>query len=321
MLGLKGHLTINAAGAVRASLKLPGTTEELEFTGSMGINRISNLSTRARVGGADNQLISGFVIAGSGSKRILIRAMGPALSDTRYGIDQPLADPLITLVRNGVVIAQVDNWEEAGTRAELLDVMARVGAFPATAGSKDAMLLVDLQPGIYTAVISGREGGTGTGLAEIYAVDDLASRDSRLVNISSRAFVGTGESVMITGFVTSGSIGRRVLVRAIGATLGKAPHNVSGVLDDPIIHIYHQGVQTLVATNDDWDEDPERYIPANYIESVSAGVGAFRIPRGSTDAAVILHVSPNTAYTVVISGKNGATGVVLAEIYEVDALP
>ena len=213
------------------------------------------------------------------------------------------------------MVASADNWGEAGNASELLDAMSHSGAFAIPSGSKDAVLLADLPAGAYTAVVSDTAGRNGTGLTEIYAVDDLQSPHARLVNISTRGWVGSGQNLMIPGLVATGNDYPYLLVRAVGPTL--ADYGIAHPLDDPVITIYAQGNSTPVATNDDWGSDGYPSITADRFEAI----GAFPLQAGSRDAAVFFKPLPNQAYTAVISGKNGATGVALAEVYEVDALP
>ena len=129
---------------------------------------LKNISTRALVGTGDNALIPGFVISGPGSQRILLRAVGPSLAG--FGVSGPIADPTLTLYRGTEVLATNDNWSSAANATEIASTGIAVGAFPLPAGSKDAAILVSLQPGAYTAVVSGVGNTTGTALVELYAV-------------------------------------------------------------------------------------------------------------------------------------------------------
>lgn len=317
--GLRGEFSIDPTGTAHARLSAPGSSEVVEFSGSAEINRIVNLSSRVSVGAGENVLIGGFVVGGSTPKRVLIRATGPSLAPYLSNPGAALADPQIRLMHDGVEIGRADNWGEGGNGATLLDAMRSTGAFLPANGSKDAMMLLDLPPGAYTAVISGAPGTSGLALAEIYAVNDRASRNSRLVNISTRGFVGPGDSVMIAGMVPDGTAARLMLVRAVGPTLRQSPFNVPNALTDPVLAIYQKGQAAPILTNDDWGIGAGQ-LP-DFIEEVSSKVGAFTLPRGSRDSVALVYVQPNIPYTVVVSGKSGTTGVALVEIYEVEPLP
>ena len=131
--------------------------------------RFVNFSARAPVGVGQGVLIAGFVIDGSAERTVLIRAVGPTLAS--YGVGGVLADPVLELTQavNGttVSIATNDNW---GGDAQLTAVANAVGAFSLSAASKDAVLLVTLPPGVYSAKVSGVGATTGVALIEIYEV-------------------------------------------------------------------------------------------------------------------------------------------------------
>jgi len=147
---------------------------------------------------------------------VLIRAVGPTLAS--YGVQGALADPQVRLLnQGGGEIAINNDWGTIANQAELASVSASVGAFGLEAGSKDAVILATLQPGIYTTHVSGVAGGTGIALVEIY--DASGGDTSRLINISSRAYVGTGANIAIPGFVVSGNAPRTLLIRGVGPTL------------------------------------------------------------------------------------------------------
>ncbi len=164
---------------------------------------LKNISTRALVGTGDNALIPGFVISGPDSQRILLRAVGPSLAS--FGVSGPIADPTLTLYRGTDVLATNDNWSSAANAAEIASTGIAVGAFPLAAGSKDAAILVSLQAGAYTAVVSGVGNTTGTALVELYAVGDTP------VPLSLRSpVVDTGQSKTFdaTAIITAPSSGQ-----------------------------------------------------------------------------------------------------------------
>jgi hypothetical protein len=130
---------------------------------------------------------------------------------------------------------------------------------------------------------------------------------ARLANVSARSAVGTEAGILIAGFVVSENA-CRVLVRGVGP--GLAPFNVPGALVDPQLHIF-RGPQ-LITENNDWSGDAN----AGAVIATGQAVGAFALPAGSKDAALLITLPPG-AYTAQISGVNGSTGVALVEVYEV----
>lgn len=158
------QVTGNGGGTGIALAEIYDATPAGAFNASAA--RLVNVSARAQVGTGANILIAGFVISGSTAKTVLIRATGPAL--TAYGVSGVLADPLLRLYNGSTLIATNDNW---GGDPQIAAVSQKIGAFALTdPSSKDAALLVTLPPGVYTAQVSGVNGGTGVALVEIYDV-------------------------------------------------------------------------------------------------------------------------------------------------------
>ena len=261
--------------------------------------RLANLSARVAVGGVAGTPIPGFVLSGSGEKTMLVRAVGPTL--TGLGVSGALADPRFTLFRGPATVSGNDNWNSTDAAA-----MAATGAFALGAGSKDAALLAPLSAGAYTAPVTATDNGSGIALLEVYEASSSAS--AVLVNGSTRAYVGTGESVLIPGFVVGGTGSLRLLIRAVGPTL--TDFGVTGALADPTITLYRGS--TALAANDNWSAAAN----AAEIASTAQAVGAFALPSGSRDA-VILTTLPAGAYTVVVSGVGATTGTALVELYVV----
>ncbi|BET66348.1 hypothetical protein ASA1KI_12660 [Opitutales bacterium ASA1] len=279
-----------------------------------GEGRLLNLSTRAQALTGDDTLIPGFVLSGSGTKRLLVRAVGPTLEPS-FGVPGVLADPRLRVLRRNTLngnfdeVATNDDWTtqtgDTFAAADIVAVSAQVGAFSLLADSTDAALLLDLVPGHYTAPASGADGGTGVAIVEVYDAD-TGTPTADLVNISNRGFVGTGADIMIPGFVVSNAGPRTFLLRAVGPTL--AAYNVKDVLADPILTLFRGSSPILM--NDDWGDDAQAAVTA----VVAAQVGAFPLPVGSTDAAVVVTLPPG-GYTLHASGKDGLTGVALVEVY------
>jgi len=261
--------------------------------------RLSNLSVRAFAGSGNESLILGFVSEGSLSQSLLVRAVGPGLAP--FGVSGRASDPKFSIRSGDQNVGENDDW---GGDLLLSETFSQVGAFSLRSDSKDAAILRSLVPGGYTAHVSSGDSTKGVVLAEIYDVGGQPP-SARLVNLSVRNFVGTGERALIVGFVVSGDEAQTVIIRGIGATL--AAFGVSGVLQDPSIRLYSEG--SILAENDDWAGTDE-------LARAFSEVGAFALPRASTDAALRVTLSPGP-YTVQISGKGDSSGVTLLEVYAV----
>ncbi|MEZ5278471.1 MAG: carboxypeptidase regulatory-like domain-containing protein [Opitutaceae bacterium] len=273
-----------------------------------GVSFLVNIANRGGVGTGPNIMIPGFVINGTGTKKVLVRAVGPELET--YSVTGFLEDPELRVVSGGTVVAANDDWSDAANAAEIATVANQVGAFPLKDGSKDAAALLDLVPGSYTVKASGVGQTTGVALVEVYDVDDSANPGAKLVNISNRGEVGVGAAIMIPGFVIGGESAKTVLIRGVGPKL--ADYNVTGVLEDPTLRLFRAGEATPLLTNDNWSD------AANAAELAAAAdtVGAFALDAGSKDAAVLVTLEPGS-YTVKVSGAGGTEGVALVEVYEV----
>ncbi|MFL6583436.1 MAG: PQQ-dependent sugar dehydrogenase [Chthoniobacterales bacterium] len=253
-----------------------------------------NISTRARVETGDRVEISGFIVTGSAPKRIAVRGLGPSLSGR--GVADPLNDPVIELHRgDGSIITTNDNWKDT----QQADIQA-VNLAPSD--DRESALVTTVNAGNYTAIVAGKNGATGVALAEAYDLD--AAADSRLANISTRAFVGGGSDVLIGGFITGNRIGAtRMAVRALGPSLAQA--GIADPLPDPTLEL-HDSNGVLVAANDNWQDDASQ---AALISSYSLA------PSNNLESALALSLLPGP-YTAIVSGKNGQTGVGLVEVYD-----
>lgn len=269
--------------------------------------RLLNLSARALSRGGDDALITGFVVQGAGTKRLLVRAIGPALA--QLGVAGAIPDPKLTIFDSaGRSRAAVDNWGDSPNDINsLATTTTRVGGFALPAASRDAAFIAALEPGAYTAhLTSPALAGPRVGLVEIY---DTETGAPRLINLSTRARVEAGEGALIAGFVVDAGAPKRVLVRGIGPAL--APFGVSDALADPHVEIIRSGETAPVAANDNWGEGDSAALQAAFTR-----IGAFALPSGSKDAALLTSLAPG-AYTVKVTGANNTTGVALVEIYEV----
>jgi uncharacterized delta-60 repeat protein len=280
-------------------------------------SRLLNFSARGMVLTGGNVLVSGFVITGSGTKRLLLRAVGPGLSE--FGVPGVLSNPTMTLRRpaagSSEEIATNDDWgnpRSGADSAEITAAASAVGAYPLLRDSADAALLVELPPGSYTLTIEGVGGTSGVVAVEIYDTNS-GSGDARLANLSTRGFVGEGDNILILGCVVSEAGGRTMLVRAIGPML--STFGVAGVLANPRFDIFRRdpdGSNSVLATNDDWYSDP-----SGKTNHAAMKVGAPVFPAlPSKDSALLTTLQPGN-YTIQASGVGGLTGTALLEIYEV----
>jgi hypothetical protein len=267
-------------------------------------SRITNISTRTLAGTGDRTLMAGFVVAGSGSKPLLVRAVGPTLAN--FGVANPLADPGIeVLSRLGLPVAANGDW---GNSAALATLFNQVGAFALTPGSRDAAVQASVVPGTYTAVVGGGTATPGAALIEVYDTDFSPTVTSRITNLSTRGEIGAGET-LIAGFVVAGDVRKKVLIRAVGPTL--AGFGLTGLLADPKIDVIAGGA--VISSNNDWTESAS----VSQVLATAPVVGAFPLDPNSRDAALVLQLAPG-AYTVQVSGAGSSTGTVLLEIYDAD---
>jgi len=306
-------LAINpSSGRLTGTTVAAGRTDKVSGnrSGDALEKRLVNTSVRAQVRQGDALMVAGFVVGGSGSKRVLVRAVGPTLGN--YGVSGVLADPVINLFRQGntTAIAQNDNWSSASNAAEVATVAATVGAFRLPAGSKDAALLVDLPAGSYTAQVSGANGETGMALVEVYDVDSGGSIPTNLANISMRGIAGNDADLVIAGFVVTGNAPKQVLIRAVGPELTR--FGIGGVAVDPMLTIFSRvdGTEVQIATNNDWGVD------AAAVSAAGDHVGAFKLASGSRSSAMVIWLEPGV-YTAQASSNTGSSGVAIVEVYEV----
>jgi hypothetical protein len=257
-----------------------------------------NLSTRMQMD-ASETVITGFVINGSSAKRVLVRAIGPSLST--FGVDNPVSRPQLKVYdTSGAVIATGAQWQ---TDAKFATWFSSAGAFPLASSAADSVAALTLTPGAYTVHVQNQDNTGGILLTEVYEVD----RDSdviRFINLSARGSSGTGEKVLIGGFIIQGDGPVPVMIRGLGPALTK--YNVPNTLPDPRLRVYNSS-QTVIAENDNWS--------AADVSSATASVGAAELAAGSKDAAIVLTLNPG-AYTAIVSDVNGATGNGLIEIFD-----
>jgi glucose/arabinose dehydrogenase len=260
-----------------------------------------NLSTRMRVQTGNNAGIGGVIIAGSAPKHVLLRAIGPSL--TQSGVPDALADPVLELHGPGAFVTITnDNWRDDPVQEA---VIIATGIAP----SDDLEPAIDatLNPGAYTAIVRGNNNTSGVALVEVY---DLAqATPAKLANLSTRAFVSTGDNIVIGGFLLGGHNGAdSIVVRGLGPSLTAA--GVPDTLVDPTLEL-RDGDGALLMANNDWQDDALQ---------ASALIFAGLAPANNLESALVADLPPGL-YTALLQGRNNGTGVGLVELYDREALP
>ena len=242
----------------------------------------------------DNVGIGGFIITGTATKHVLIRGIGPSL----VGVPNALADPMLELHGPGSFVTVTnDNWREDPTQAALIEA---TGIAPAN--DFESAIDARLAPGAYTAIVRGNGNTSGVGLVEVYDLSQTAA--SKLGNISTRAFVSTGDDIVIAGFILGGSSNNdRVAVRGIGPSLVGA--GVPNALANPTLELRDSNGALLVANND-WQDDP-----AQAAELTAAGLA----PTNNLESGIATTLPPGL-YTALLAGLNNGAGVGLVEVYD-----
>jgi hypothetical protein len=255
-------------------------------------DQLLNVSTRLRVLTDDNALIGGFIVNGHAPKKIVVRAIGPSLSN--FGIPGVLADPVLELHGpGGFTTITNDNW----TDTQQAEIQA-TGFAPGN--NLESAIVATLSPGAYTAIVRGQNNGTGVGLVEAYDLESFA--DVKLANISTRGFVDSGDSVMIGGLIAGPANGTssQMLVRAIGPSL--SGFGVPNALQDPTLEL-HDSNGATIASNNDWRDTQQAAIEATGIP-----------PSNIKESAILATLAPG-GYTAVVRGVGDTTGVGLVEVY------
>jgi N-acetylneuraminic acid mutarotase len=248
----------------------------------------ANISTRLKVETGDNVLIGGFIVTGSASKRVILRALGPSLP-----VSGPLVNPALELYDGaGQLVAVNNDWQAAPNKQEIMD--------SALAPSLDweAAILRTVAPGNYTTIVRGEGNTTGVALVEVYDLE--AGSEAKLANISTRGLVQTGDNVLIGGVILRGELARRVIVRAIGPSLP-----VPGALADPTLELRDTN-GALLALNDNWRTTQEA-------EIIATGV-----PPSHNLESAIVQTLPASNYTAIVRGQNATTGIALVEAYALE---
>jgi hypothetical protein len=240
----------------------------------------------------DNVGIGGFIITGTAPKHVLLRAIGPSL--TQSGVPNALADPVLELHGpGGFATINNDNW-----RDDPVQQAAIIATGIPPTNNLESAIDTTLNPGAYTAIVRGKNNTTGVALVEVYDLSQAVP--AKLANISTRAFVSTGDNIVIAGFVLGGHSGDdKVVVR------GLSPAGVPNPLADPTLEL-RDANGALIGSDNDWQDDATQ----------AAGLTAAGLAPPKTLDAAIMATLPPGLYTALLAGRNNGTGVGLVEVYD-----
>jgi hypothetical protein len=277
--------------------------------GNVPATYLGNLSTRAFVQTGDNLMIGGFMVQGTQPKRVILRAIGPEL--TQHGVPNAMANPTLELHNaNGALIASNNDWQQTIiggiiTSDQVQDIQ---NSGHAPGDTNESAIIADLQPGNYTAIVRGVNNTLGVALVEVY--DLSPSLNSILGNISTRSFVQAGDDVMIGGFIVQGAQPTNVIIRAIGPELSQ--YGVPNPLANPTLEL-HNSVGGLIASNNNWQQTIiGGIITSSQVQDIQNSGHA---PADPSESAIIANLPPGN-YTAIVRGVNNTTGVALVEVYD-----
>ena len=257
---------------------------------------LGNISTRLQVLTGEKQGIAGIIVRGAASKRVLIRGIGPSLPSNLA--TPTISDPVLNVFDSTQTnVASNDNWRST-QEAEI----TATGIAP-TKNAESAVIVNLAGNSSYTAVLSSKSGQGGLGLIEAYDLD--AGVDADLGNISTRGEVGTGDNVLIGGFIVrrtdTAAPQQKIVVRALGPSLTAL--GVTDALQDPTLSLY-DGNGTVIESNDNFAQSAEK-----------AQITAEKLaPKNPREAAIQQVLAPG-AYTAIVRGAAETTGVGLVEVY------
>lgn len=290
----------------RASAAANGSPGAADVGGALASSRIINLSILTPIAAPGDSFTMGYVVGGSGTagaKPLVIRAAGPSLG--ALGVTGTLDDPRLELFAGPTRTIENDNW---GGSSQLAGAMAAVGAFPYMSGnSRDAAVALDITSRDNSVKVSAVGAGTGLVIAEVYDAtpeSGVNATTQRLINVSVLKEFGTG---FTAGFVVRGTASKTVLIRAVGPGLANVGVP-AGFVADPQLTLFDKS-QAVLGSNNDWGG-------TSALNNAFTQVGAFALPTGSRDAALLASLPPGD-YTVQVSGVGGGTGLGLVEVYEV----
>jgi hypothetical protein len=258
-----------------------------------------NLSTRMQVQTGDNVGIGGFIITGSAPKHLVLRALGPSL--TQAGVPDVLADPVLELHGPGAFVTITDdNWRDDPAQEALI-----IADGLAPTNDLESAIDTTLNPGAYTAIVRGKNNTSGVALIEVYDLSQAVL--AKLANISTRAFVSTGDNIVIAGFILGHNSGvDRIVARGIGPSL--TAFGVPNALADPTLELRDSNGALLIANNN-WQDDP-----AQAAELTAAGLA----PTNNLESGIAATLPPGL-YTALLAGLNNGTGIGVVEVYDLGA--
>ena len=306
---LKRHSLTTLTRTVAAMLLVLGGLLGISQSSSAADGEFINISTRAHVGTGDEVMIGGFIIR-EDARRVVIHALGPELASR--GVSNVLADPVLRVINttdpaNHRELMFNDDWNDS--QGQLLTDLWGT-ALPFTADSQGSAAILTLEPGNYTAIVEGKNGTAGIALVEVWRLDSVGA-DGNFVNISTRAHVGTGDEVMIGGFIIREDA-RRVVIHALGPEL--ASRGVSNVLADPVLRVINTtdpANHRELMFNDDWNDSQGQLL-------TDLWGTALPFMADSQGSAAVLTLEPGN-YTAIVEGKDGTAGIALIEVWRLDS--
>jgi uncharacterized repeat protein (TIGR03803 family) len=251
---------------------------------------LGNIATRLPTGTGENVLIGGFIVTGNNPKKVMVRGIGPSLP-----VVGVLANPTLALHQGDTTIATNDDWKINDQTGQSQEADIRATTIPPS-NDLESAIVITLNPGTYTAILAGKNGGAGIGVVEAYDLDQAA--DSRLANISTRGFADTGDNALIGGFICGPNT--TVAVRAIGPSLTQ--FGITNALADPMLEL-RDGNGVLVRSNNDWKDTQQTEIQ-------NAGL----TPGDSHESALIQALTSGN-YTAIVRGVGNTTGIAVIEAY------
>jgi hypothetical protein len=290
-----GGSLVTGAAPVPSGFYASRISTRFSWISSIIAPHLANISTRAAVRQDDQVCIAGFIIQADSSqpKRVIVRGLGPSLQVGGVPVPGRMSDPVIELHdASGLAISGNDDWPSSQATE-----IQESGLAPTN--DKEAAIIATLRPGSYTAILRGANGSSGTGLVEVYDLD--AESGARVLNLSTRAYAGMGDEVLIGGLIAR-SISARLLLRALGPEL--AAYGIEGVLSNPKLELFDANGSLLTA-NDDWRSAP------NSADIVATGLA----PTNDREAAILIAAPGSNTYTVILRGAADTSGVALLEAY------
>jgi hypothetical protein len=244
----------------------------------------------------DNVGIGGFIIAGTAPKHVLVRTLGPSLIG--FGIPNALPDTVLELHGpSPFPTITNNNWRDDPLQeSQILATGLQPG------NDLESAIDATLNPGAYTAILQGKNNTTGIGVIEVYDLSQAVL--AKLANISTRAFVGTGDNIVIAGFILGNHTGSdRLVVRGLGPSL--TAFGVPNVLANPTLELRDADGALLIANND-WQDNS-----AQAAELIAAGLA----PTNILESGIAATLPPGT-YTALLSGVSNGTGNGVVEVYD-----